>query len=101
VVPPSGVKKNQTSIAFAVVVRDSAAAPPGNLNVAPEPAQPIDLLAVASFDKINVNEDDPDDTGKRKVIVALPVSVAVNTLPLVKSRLIAVPVLPKAVTVSA
>jgi len=99
VVPPSGVKKNQTSIAFAVVVRESAAAPPGNLN---EPqAQATVLPGVASFDRISVNEDEPVATGYRKVNVQLPVSVAENTLPLVMSMLIAAPVLPSAVIVSA
>ena len=99
VVPPFGVKKNQISVALAVVVRVTE--PPGYLNVAPEPAKATVLPGVASFVKISVNEDAPDDTGKRKVIVAFPLSVAENTLPLVKSRLMAVPVLPRAVTVSA
>jgi hypothetical protein len=89
VVPPSGVKKNQTSIALAVVVRERDAAPPGNFIVAPEPTKATVLPGVASFVKISVNEDAPDDTGKRKVIVALSLSVAENTLPLVKSRLMA------------
>ena len=98
-VPPSGVKKNQTSIAFAVVVRASDAAPFGNLNV--PPAQATDLLGVASFVKISVNEDEPVATGYRKVNVQFPVRVAEKTLPLVISMLIAVPVLPSAVIVSA
>jgi len=89
------------STALAVVVRESAAAPPGNFIVAPEPIKVTVLPGVASFVRISVNEDAPDDTGKRKVIVAFPLSVAENTLPLVKSRLMAVPVLPRAVTVSA
>jgi len=61
VVPPFGVKKNQISVAFAVVVLESAAAPPGNKNV--PPAQATVLPAVASFVKISVNEDDPVATG--------------------------------------
>jgi hypothetical protein len=61
VVPPFGVKKTQTSVAFAVVVRDRDAAPPGKRKV--PPAQATVLPAVPSFVKINVNEDEPVDTG--------------------------------------
>jgi hypothetical protein len=99
VVPPSGVKKNQTSTALAVVVRESDAAPPGNLKL--PPAQATVLPGVPSFVKISVNEDEPVATGYRRVNVQLPVSVAENTLPLVMSMLIAVLVLPRAVIVSA
>ena len=60
-VPPSGVKKNHTSTALAVVVLDKEAAPPGNLN--DPPAHDTVRLGVASFVKIKVNDDAPEDTG--------------------------------------
>ena len=97
VVPAFGVKKNQISTALAVVVRVTE--PPGYLNVPPEKATV--LPGVASFVKISTKEEAPVATGYRKVIVVLPLSVAVKTPPLVTSRLMAVPVLPRAVTVSA
>ncbi len=78
VVPPFGVKKTQTSTAFAVVVRPRADAPPGNRKVPPD--QATVLPAVPSFVKISVNEDDPVAMGLDSVNVQLPVSVAVNTL---------------------
>jgi hypothetical protein len=99
VVPPSGVKKTQMSVALAVVVREREAAPPGNLNV--PPAQAIVRLAVASFVSISVSDEEPVAIGAERVIVALPVKVAVNTLPLVQVNVRAVPVLPAATTVSA
>ena len=97
--PPSGVKNTQTSIELAVVVLDKDAAPPGNLNEPPEYATV--LPGVASFVKINVNDEAPVETGKRSVMVALPFNVAVKTPPDTTSRFIAVPVLPNATTVSA
>ena len=99
VVPPSGVKKTQMSTAFAVVVRDRLAAPPGNLNE--PPAQATVLPAVPSFVKISVNEDDPVAMGLDRVNVQLPVSVAVKTFPLSRLMVVAVPVLPRVDTVSA
>jgi hypothetical protein len=81
------------SMAFAVVVLDKVAAPPGNLNE--PPAKATVLPAVASLVKMSVNEDAPVATGKRSVMVALPVSVAEKTPPDTTSRFIAVPVLPK------
>ena len=99
VVPPSGVKKTQMSVAFAVVVRDRDAAPPGNLNA--PPAQATVLPAVPSFVKINVNEDDPVAMGLDRVNVQLPVSVAVKTFAFWRLIVVAVPVLPRADTVSA
>jgi hypothetical protein len=100
VVPPFVVKKTQTSVAFAVVVRDRDAAPPGKTKL--PPAQATVLPAVPSFVKIKVREvDDPDATGEDSVMVALPVRVAVKTLPLVQVSVRAVPVLPAATTVSA
>ena len=65
------------------------------------PAKASVLEGVASLVRIKVNADAPLDTGYRKVIVALSVRVAVNTPPLTTSKFIAVPVLPKATTVSA
>jgi len=77
VVPPSGEKKNQISVAFASVVRLTE--PPGNSTVPPEKATV--RLGVASLVRINVNDDallellfEPDN-----VKVQLPVSVAVKT----------------------
>ena len=61
VVPPLLVKKNQMSVAFAVVVRASEAAPPGQRNE--PPAQDTVLPAVASFVNTSVNEDEPVATG--------------------------------------
>ena len=61
VVPPSGVKKTQISIALAVVVRDKDAEPPGNLNE--PPAHATVRPAVQSFVRMSVNEDAPEDTG--------------------------------------
>jgi hypothetical protein len=54
VVPLSGVKNTQMSTAFAVVVRDSADAPPGKRNA--PPAHATVRPAVASFVRINVND---------------------------------------------
>jgi hypothetical protein len=99
VVPPFGVKKTQTSTAFAVVVRDRDAAPPGKTKL--PPAQATVLPAVPSFVKINVNEDEPVAMGSDSVNVQLPVSVAVKTLAFRRSMVVAVPVLPRAETVSA
>jgi len=99
VVPPSGVKKTQMSVALAVVVREREAEPLGNLNEPPDHATV--RPAVASFVSISVNEDEPVATAEASVNVQLPVSVAVNTLPLVQVIVCAVPVLPIADTVSA
>ena len=99
VVPPFGVKKTQISVAFAVVVRDRDAAPPGKRKVPPD--QATVLPAVPSFVKINVNEDDPVAIGLESVKVQLPVSVAVNTLAVWRLMVVAVPELPRATTVSA
>ena len=100
VVPLSGVKKTQMSTAFAVVVRDSDAAPPGKRNE--PPLQATVRLGVASFVKMSVNDEprlalalEPDS-----VNVQLPVSVAVKTLPCERSIVLAVPVLPSATTLS-
>ena len=100
VVPPLGEKKNQMSIALAVVVRVTE--PPGNLNV--PPAQATVLPAVPSFVKISVNEVAVFAVvvlGADRVNVQLPVSVDVNTLPDVHVMVVAVPELPSAVTLSA
>ena len=100
VVPPLGEKKNQMSTALAVVVRVTE--PPGYLNVPPEKATV--LPAVPSFVKISVNEVAVFEVvvlGADRVNVQLPVSVAVNTLPDVQVMVVAVPVLPSAVTLSA
>src|SRR6056300_1685799 len=98
VVPLSGEKKNQISVALAssVLLTD----PPGYSNV--PPAKATVLEAVASLVRINVKEVALLDVllGVANVIVALPVSVAVNTLPSSQSIVTAVPVLPKAVTSS-
>ena len=102
VVPPLGEKKNQISVAPAVVVRVSAAAPPGKLNV--PPAQATDLPAVASFVSISVNEVAVFAVvvlGADNVNVQLPVSVDVNTLPAVQVMVVDVPELPSAETLSA
>lgn len=98
VVPPSGEKKNQTSVAFASVVR--LIVPFGYLKV--PPAKATVRPAVASLVRIRVNEVALLDVlfTVSKVIVQLPVKVAVNTLPLLQSTLIAVPVFPRAVTLS-
>ena len=99
VVPPLGVKNTHTSIADAVVVRVRLTAPPGKTNE--PPAQATVLPAVPSFVKINVNEADPVAIGLDRVNVQLPVSVAVNTFPFWRLIVVAVPVLPRATTVSA
>lgn len=61
VVPPSGVKNTQMSTAFAVVVRDNDAAPPGKRKAPPDQAtvRPAD----ASFAKMRVKDEAPDETG--------------------------------------
>jgi hypothetical protein len=56
---------------------------------------------VPSFVKISVNEDEPVAMGLDSVNVQLPVSVAVNTLAFNRLMVVAVPVLPRAETVSA
>lgn len=98
VVPLSGEKKNQMSVALASVVRLTE--PPGYLNV--PPAKATVRPAVPSLVSTKVNEVALFDVllGVAKVIVALPVKVAVNTLPLLQLMVTAVPVLPKAVTSS-
>jgi len=55
--PPLGVKNAQISVAFAVVVRDKDAAPPGKLNDPPD--QATVRPAVPSLVRISVNEDAP------------------------------------------
>jgi hypothetical protein len=99
VVPPSGVKKTQMSIALAVVVREREAAPLANLNVPPD--QATVRPAVASFVSISVNEEEPVAIGAERVKVQLPVNVAVKTFPLVQVMVVAVPEFPRATTVSA
>lgn len=79
VVPPLVVKNTQISVAFAVVVRDKVAAPPGHKNE--PPAQATVRLGVASFVKINTKDDDPVAIALDRVKVQFPVRVAVNTLP--------------------
>lgn len=98
VVPPLGLKKNHTSTALAVVVRDTE--PPAYLNV--PPASVTVRLAVASLVRISVNDVPREATllDADKVKVQLPVSVAVNTVPLVQATACVVPVLPIAVTLS-
>ena len=61
VLPPLGVKNAQTSVAFAVVVRDKDAAPFGNKNVPPD--QATVRPDAPSLVKIKVNAEDPDATG--------------------------------------
>jgi hypothetical protein len=58
---------------------------------------------VDSFTSLPIlyNEDDPVAMALDRVNVQLPVSVAVNTFPLWRLIVVAVPVLPKATTVSA
>jgi len=94
VVPESGVKKNQTSIALAVVVR--VIVPPGLLNVPPENATV--LPGVASFVRTRTNDDTAP--GFETVRVALPFKVAVNSVPRERSIVAAVSVLPIATAVS-
>ena len=96
VVPPSGEKKNQISIALASVVR--LREPPGYLNV--PPARATVLSGVPSLASTNVNEVARFDVilGVANVNVQLPFRVAVNTLPSLQSIVWAVPVLPIAVT---
>jgi hypothetical protein len=98
VVPLFGVKKNQMSVALAVVVLVTA--PPGYLNV--PPLQATVRPAVPSFVRIRVNDDARLELALEfdSVKVQFPVSVAVNTLPNVRSMVCAVPVLPSAVTLS-
>ena len=98
VVPLFGVKKNQTSVAFAVVVLVTD--PPGNLNV--PPLQATVRPAVPSFVKMSVNDEPRLELafGFDNVKVQLPVSVAVKTLPKVRSIVAAVPELPNATTLS-
>ena len=99
VVPPSGVKKTQMSVALAVVVRERVPDPLGNLNAPPD--QATVLPAVPSFVSISVNEDEPVAIAEARVNVQLPVSVAVKTLPEVQVIVCEAPVLPRATTVSA
>lgn len=96
--PLSGEKKNQMSVAFAPVVLLTE--PPGYLNVPPAKATVLD--AVASFVRTSVNEVALLDVllGVEIVNVQLPVSVAVTTLPKLQFIVLAVPVFPKAFTVS-
>ena len=96
--PLSGEKKNQMSVALASVVRLTE--PPGYLKV--PPAKATVRLAVASLVSTKVNEVALFAVlfGVARVNVQLPVSVAVNTLPLLHVIVLAVPVLPNAVTSS-
>ncbi len=98
VVPLSGEKKNQMSVALAAVVRLTE--PPGYLNV--PPAKATVLEAVASLVRTKVNEVARLAVllGVASVNVQLPVRVAVNTLPSLQLIVTAVPVLPRAVTSS-
>ncbi len=81
VVPLFGVKNTQISTAFAVVVRESDAAPPGKRNV--PPAHATVRPAVPSFVKMSVNDEPRLELAFEfaNVKVQLPVSVAVKTLP--------------------
>jgi len=90
------VKKNQTSVALAVVVRVTE--PPAALNEPPEYANDTVLPPVPSFKSTRIK----DDTAPALVIVsvALPFKVAVNTVPRDRSIVAAVPVLPIADAVS-
>lgn len=98
VVPLSGEKKNHISTACAVVVRDKD--PPGYLKVPPAKANVLE--GVVSLVKTNVKDVALFDVelGVAKVKVAFPLRVAVNTLPKLALSVIAVPVLPKATTLS-
>ena len=77
VVPPSGEKKNQISVAFASVVRLTD--PFGNSTV--PPAKATVRLGVASLVRINVNDVALLELlfAPAKVNVQFPVNVAVNT----------------------
>ena len=81
VVPLLGVKNTQMSTAFAVVVRDNVAAPPGNLNA--PPAHATVRPGVASFVKMSVKDEPRLELAFEfaSVKVQLPLSVAVKTLP--------------------
>ena len=96
--PLSGEKKNQMSVALAVVVRLTE--PPGYLKVPPAKATVLD--GVASLVSTNVKDVALFDVllAEANVNVQLPVRVAVNTLPSSQSIVTVVPVLPKAVTSS-
>ena len=100
VVPLFGVKKTHTSTALAAVERDNVAAPPGNTN--DPPAHATVRLGVASFVRISVNDEPRLELALEfdSVKVQLPVSVAVKTLPKVRSIVAAVPELPNATTLS-
>ena len=81
VVPLFGVKNTHMSTAFAVVVRESAPAPPGKRNV--PPAQATVRPAVPSFVRMSVKDEPRLELAFEfaNVKVQLPVSVAVKTLP--------------------
>lgn len=98
VVPLSGDIKNQMSVALASVVRLTE--PPGYLNVPPVSATV--LLAVASFVKIRMKDDVRLETpfSPETVNVTLSVNVAVKTWAVDASSVFAVPVLPRALTLS-
>ena len=99
VVPPSGLKNVQISIAFAAVVLESDPEPPGYLNVPPVYANVTVLLGVASFVNMTVAAAAPE--AFEKVSVALPVNVTLKTVPVVKSNVAAVPEFTAAGAVSA
>jgi hypothetical protein len=98
VVPLSGEKKNQISVALASVVRLTE--PPGYLNVPPAKATVLEAVPSLVSTKVNDVALFAVLLAEAKVNVQLPVRVAVNTLPSSQSIVTAAPVLPKAVTSS-
>jgi len=96
VAPLFGVKKDQISVALAVVVLTGVELF-GHLTAG---GQIIDLPAVPSFARIRVNDAAPEVTPVVNVNVQFPVRVAVNTFPFARLIVAAVPVLPSAETPS-
>ena len=98
VVPPSGEKKNQMSVALASSVL--LIVPPGYLNVPPDKTTVLD--AVPSLVRIRVNDVAlfESEFGVANVNVQLPVKVAVYTVPVLQLIVWAVPVSPITSTLS-
>ena len=96
--PLSGEKKNQMSVALAVVVRLTE--PPGYLKVPPAKATVLDGVASLVSTKVNEVARLATAFGVASVIVALPVRVAVTTLAKLALIVRAVAVFPAAVTLS-
>jgi hypothetical protein len=97
VVPLFGVKKDQTSVAFAAVVLDGVTLL-GHFTVT---GHTIDLPMVPSFVNMRVNDIVPDVSPVVKVKLQFPVNVAVKTFPSTKFIVLAVPVFPNALVTSA